>query len=99
MPSTPARTAKSSSRSARRSDGPRPTGALPAAPPDASAIAVGELGSPHGLGGQLKLRAYQPGAPSLTPGRPVLLERDGTWLATTVATAAPAGRGMRVARG
>ena len=72
-------------------------GSLPSVPPDASAIAVGELGSPHGLAGQLHLRPYQPGAPSLTADRPVLLERDGTWLAATVAQIAPHGRGMLIA--
>jgi len=42
----------------------------------------------------VRLRAYQPGAPSLTPGRPVLLERDGVWLASRVAEAAPHGQSM-----
>lgn len=60
-------------------------------------MAVGELGSPHGLSGHLRLWPYQPGAPSLTSGRPVLLERDGAWLATTVRTVTPHGRGMRLA--
>ena len=59
-------------------------------------MAVAELGSPHGLAGQLRLWPYQPGAPSLTPGRPVLLERDGAWLATSVAKVAPHGRGMLI---
>lgn len=57
-------------------------------------MAVGEIGSAHGLRGQVRLWPYQPGAPSLAPGRPVLLERDGTWLATTVAAATRHGRGM-----
>lgn len=65
--------------------------------PDATAIAVAELGSAHGLRGQLRVWPYQPGAPSLTRGRAVLLERDGTWLAATVAAAAPHGRGMLLA--
>jgi 16S rRNA processing protein RimM len=64
--------------------------------PDATAVAVAELGSAHGLRGQLRLRPYQPGAPSLTAGRAVLLERDGTWLDATVVAAAPHGRGMLV---
>jgi 16S rRNA processing protein RimM len=60
------------------------------------AVAVGELGSPHGLRGALHLRPYQPGAPSLTHGRPVLLERGEHWLATTVVHAAQHGRGLLV---
>jgi 16S rRNA processing protein RimM len=67
------------------------------APPDPTAVAVGELGSPHGLAGQLRLWAYQPGAPSLTPGRDVLLERDGAWHAATVTKVAQHGRGMLIA--
>ncbi len=58
---------------------------------------VGELGSPHGLAGQLRLWPYQPGAPSLAPGRPILLERDDTWLAATVRSVATHGRGMLIA--
>jgi 16S rRNA processing protein RimM len=68
-----------------------------AAPADVTAVAVGELGSAHGLGGWLRLWPYQPGAPSLAPGGQVLLERDGAWLAATVATVAPHGRGMLLA--
>jgi 16S rRNA processing protein RimM len=60
-------------------------------------VAVGELGSPHGLRGQLHAWPYQPGAPSLERGRPVLLEREGRWLATTVVSAARHGRGMLIA--
>jgi 16S rRNA processing protein RimM len=96
MPSRPAPTARSSSRSSRKSDGPTTHAGLPLASADATAVAVGTLGSPHGLRGQSKLWPYQPGAPSLTAGRPILLERDGTWLATTIVTVAPHGRGMLV---
>jgi 16S rRNA processing protein RimM len=97
MPSRPARTARSSSRSSRTSDGASPTAPLSSAPPDATAVAVGEIGSPHGLAGQLRLWSYQPGAPSLAAGRPVLLERDGAWCVATVAKVAPHGRGMLIA--
>jgi 16S rRNA processing protein RimM len=104
MPSRPGRTGKSSSRSSRRSDdaggGPSraaPPGALPATAPDPTAVPVAELGSPHGLAGQLRLWPYQPGAPSLTAGRPVLLERDGRSFAATIAHVARHGRGMLVA--
>ena len=62
--------------------------------PDPTAVAVADVGSAHGLRGQLRLRPYQPGAPSLIPGRAVLLERDGIWHSATVVTAAPHGRGM-----
>jgi 16S rRNA processing protein RimM len=64
--------------------------------PDATAVAVAELGAAHGLRGQLRCWPYQPGAPSLSPGRAVLLERDGDWLAATLAAVASHGRGMLV---
>jgi 16S rRNA processing protein RimM len=93
MPSRPAPTAKSSSRSSRTAE---TAIGLPTAPPDATAIAVGDLGSPHGLRGQLHLWPHQPGAPSLEPGRRVLLERDGAWHAASVRTVASHGRGMLI---
>jgi 16S rRNA processing protein RimM len=58
---------------------------------------VGELGSPHGLRGELRLWPYQPGAPSLSKGRPVLLAHDGACVAATVARAARHGRAMVIA--
>jgi 16S rRNA processing protein RimM len=94
MPSRPVPTAKSSSRSSKSADGASAPPVLPAAPPDPTAIEVGEVGSPHGLHGQVRLWPHQPGAPSLAPGRAILLERDGRWLAATVVAAAPHGRGM-----
>src|SRR5258706_8474036 len=97
MPSRPARTARSSSRSSKSAEGTAGSIGLPAAPPDATAVAVGDLGSPHGLRGQLHLWPHQPGAPSLAPGLAVLLERDGTWLSGTIAHVAPHGRGMLIA--
>src|SRR4029453_6842392 len=93
MPSRPAPTARSSSRSSKRSDGaPTPAG-LPITSPDGGAVEIGTLGSAHGLRGQLRFWPHQPGAPSLATGRPVLLERQGTWLAP--GTGAP----FRAARG
>src|SRR5262245_29883102 len=97
MPSRPARTDKSSSRSSKRSEPSAASAGPRDAPPDATAVAVGELGSAHGLRGQLRLWPYQPGAPSLEAGRPVLIERDGRWLAATIAEVAAHGRGMLVA--
>ena len=73
---------------------PQPADGLARVSPDATAVAVADLGSAHGLQGLLRVWPYQPDAPSLTPGRAVLLERDGTWLTATIATAAPHGRGM-----
>lgn len=67
--------------------------------PDPTAIAVAELGAAHGLRGQLRLWPYHGDAPSLEPGRGVLLERDGEWLAATMVTVAPHGRGMLVTLG
>jgi 16S rRNA processing protein RimM len=40
-------------------------------------VAVGEVVGPHGLRGQVRVRAYQPPAPSLVAGRTILLEREG----------------------
>jgi 16S rRNA processing protein RimM len=62
--------------------------------PDPTAVAVAELGAAHGLRGQLHLWPYHGDAPSLEPGRTVLLERDGEWLAATFEAVAPHGRGM-----
>src|SRR4249919_1760235 len=92
MPSRPARTARSSSKSSKTSE--RGSAGLVSTTPDPTAVAIGLLGSPHGLRGALRLWPHQPGAPSLEAGRRVLLERDGAWLAATVTEAAPHGRGM-----
>jgi len=62
--------------------------------PDPTAVAVAELGAPHGLRGQLRLWPYQGDAPSLESGLRVLLERDGAWLEATIVAVAPHGRGM-----
>src|SRR5712664_2901548 len=67
MPPRLARTARSSSRSSKRSE-PAPTGAV---------VAVGEIVGAHALRGWLRLRAYQPPAPSLVPGRRVLIALAG----------------------
>jgi 16S rRNA processing protein RimM len=66
-------------------------------PAEPTAIAVAEIGHPHGLRGQLHLWPYQPGAPSLRQGLSILLERDGSWHEATIVTVAPHGRGMLVA--
>ena len=73
---------------------PQPSSGLARVAPDTTAVAVAAIGSAHGLHGQLHLWPYQPGAPSLTPDRAVLLERDGTWLAARIVAVAPHGRGM-----
>ena len=57
-------------------------------------MAVGEIVGVHGLRGLLRVRAYQPPAPSLTADRRVVLERDGTWREARVSSAAPHGRGI-----
>jgi 16S rRNA processing protein RimM len=67
---------------------------LPRVAPDATAVEVGEVGAPHGLRGLVRFWPHQAGAPSLAPGRAVLLEHDGVWHAGRVATVAPHGRGM-----
>jgi 16S rRNA processing protein RimM len=66
-------------------------------PPDGTAVELGTLGAAHGLKGQLRFWPHQPGAPSLDAGSAVLLERDGTWRAATLAEIATHGRGMLLA--
>jgi 16S rRNA processing protein RimM len=97
MPSRPAPTARSSSRSSKRSDGrPLPAG-LRAAGPDPTAIPIGELGRPHGLRGELLFWPYQPGPTSLAPARPVLLEVGDARGAATVRRVAAHGRALVLA--
>jgi 16S rRNA processing protein RimM len=69
---------------------------LPGSPaaPDPGAVAVGEVLGAHALRGWVRVRPYQPAAPSLAPGRRVLLERDGAWREVTVRHAGAHGRGL-----
>lgn len=69
--------------------------ALPgcAASPDPSAVAVGEIVGAHALRGLARVRPYQPPAPSIAPGRRVLLERAGSWREIEVTHAQAHGRG------
>src|SRR5438093_7077583 len=83
MPPRLARTARSSSRSSKRSE-PAPIGAV---------VAVGEIVGAHALRGWLRLRAYQPPAPSLVPGRRVLIAQAGACRELEVRSATPHGRG------
>src|SRR2546425_2538184 len=83
MPPRLARTARSSSRSSKRSE-PAPPGAV---------VAVGEIVGAHALRGWLRLRAYQPPAPSLVPGRRVLIAQAGACREPEGRSAAPHGRG------
>src|SRR5438445_13080712 len=86
MPPRLARTGRSSSRSSKRSEpAPAPTGAV---------VAVGEIVGAHALRGWLRLRAYQPPAPSLVPGRRVLIAQAGVCRELEVRSAAPHGRGL-----
>src|SRR2546425_10842277 len=84
MPPRLARTARSSSRSSKRSE-PAPPGAV---------VAVGEIVGAHALRGWLRLRAYQPPAPSLVPGRRVLIAQAGACRGLEGRSAAPHGRGV-----
>src|SRR5438094_499695 len=86
MPPRLAPTGRSSSRSSKRSEpAPSPTGAV---------VAVGEIVGAHALRGWLRLRAYQPPAPSLVPGRRVLIAQGGACRELEVRSAAPHGRGL-----
>src|SRR2546425_10407865 len=86
MPPRLARTARSSSRSSKTSEpAPSSTGAV---------VAVGEVVGAHALRGWLRLRAYQPPAPSLVPGRRVLIAQAGACRELGGRSAAPHGRGL-----
>src|SRR5690348_7664231 len=82
MPPRLARTARSSSRSSKRSD----------PPPDGDTVAVGEIVAAHALRGVVRVRPYQPPAPSLAAGRIVLLEHDGLRRPVRIDAATPHGR-------
>ena len=84
MPPRLARIARSSSRSSKRSE--------LTTPPAAGTVAVGEIVSAHALRGFVRVRPYQPPAPSIAAGREVLLERGGAHRTATVVSAAPHGR-------
>src|SRR5437016_7563220 len=84
MPPRRARIARSSSRSSKRSD--------PTPPTAASAIAVGEIVAAHAMRGVVRVRPYQPPAPSLAAGRHILLEQDGARRPVTLVSVAPHGR-------
>ena len=55
-------------------------------------MAVGEIVAAHALRGAVRVRAYQPPAPSLAAGRTVLLEQDGSRRSVRVAAVTPHGR-------
>ncbi len=57
-------------------------------------VAVGEIVGAHALRGLLRVRAYQPPAPSLAPGRHVLIEHAGARREVEVRAATPHGRGL-----
>ena len=57
-------------------------------------VAVGEIVGAHALRGWLRVRAYQPPAPSLVPGRRVLIEHAGACRELEVVSATPHGRGL-----
>jgi len=61
-------------------------------PPDRrTTCAVGEVVGVHGLRGLLRVRPYHPPAPSIAPGREVLLEQHGGTRRARVRSAAPHG--------
>src|SRR5207244_12730134 len=90
MPRRPGPTARSASRAWKRGEG------AAGAPPETRAgwLAVGEVVASHGLHGLLRVRAYQPPAPSLAPDRLVRLEQAGGGREARIASAAPHGRGL-----
>ncbi|HJQ84827.1 MAG TPA: ribosome maturation factor RimM [Candidatus Binatia bacterium] len=85
MPPRLAPTGRSSSRSSKRND------ATTAAD---GAIAVAEVVAAHALKGFLRVRVYQPPAPSLAAGRQLLLEQAGTRRPITIVSAGPHARGL-----
>jgi 16S rRNA processing protein RimM len=66
----------------------------PGAGADQATVAVGEIVSAHALRGLVRMRAYQPPAPSLVAGRMVVIDRGDTQWVTRVLSAAPHGRGL-----
>src|SRR5215469_1436761 len=89
--------ARSSSRSSKRSEPPG-TGGVSEPPGGGGVVepprvAVGEIIAAHALGGLVRVRPYQPPAPSLAPGRRVVIERDGERRPATLASVARHGRG------
>src|SRR5262245_27118963 len=93
MPRPPAPIERSSSRSSKRSE-PGPAAGPPSPAPDDATLAVGEIVGAHALRGLVRVRAYRPPAPSLTPGRAIVLERGVTRHPMRVISAAPHGRGL-----
>jgi len=57
-------------------------------------VAVGEIVAAHSLRGAVRVRAYQPPAPSLIPGREVLLDDGREPRPARVVSATPHGRGL-----
>lgn len=55
-------------------------------------VAVADVVAAHGLRGLVRVRPYQPPAPSLAPGRTVLLERAGERRDARITRVAPHGR-------
>jgi 16S rRNA processing protein RimM len=60
---------------------------------DPTAVAVGEIVGAHGLRGLVRVRAYQPPAPSLVAEREVLVEHGGQCRAVRVTAVVRQGRG------
>src|SRR5690242_5548299 len=86
MPPRLARIARSSSRSSKRSE--------PTTSPAADTVAVGEIVSAHALRGLVRVRPYQPPAPSLAAGRQVVLEHGGIRRTVTLVSVAAHGRAL-----
>ena len=85
MPPPPARTARSSSRSSKRSE-PLPEGG-------GGLVPVAEIVGAHALGGLLRVRPYQPAGPGLDAGRRVVIEQANARREVRLVSAAPHGRG------
>ena len=62
--------------------------------PDPTAVAVGDIVAAHALRGQVRVRAYQPPAPSLAAERTVLLEQRGAWREARIVAAGRHGHGL-----
>ena len=57
-------------------------------------VAVGVVAGAHALHGMLRVRPYHLPAPSLAPGKTVLLEQGGVLTETRIVSAAPHGRAL-----
>jgi len=75
MPQPPARTVKSSSRSLKRSKAGQTTSAAATRPDSDRLVGLGQIGGPHAIHGEVRLRLYNPTSSALAVQQAVVLRR------------------------